>query len=245
MSDTVTSLVGPYLQRHWPNCPAEVLAVLRDQVAPAAENHLGPCATDLVLQSAATWPWYPSAPVDQKQRFHQLTGHFMRVARGYVVARTAGGNPRKLKAGNGPHTRFTLQVPPVSGQVGLFWVVETNAASMVLALSVPLERADPYDDMLTLDIGHDQHWDSLRERGAQALRLEGLPTAPVWSEYDEWPRGRVIYDCSSRIFVIRADRKLHNGIFVEKIAARFEINAIECLIVPDDHYVSVRQIRPD
>ena len=76
--------------------------------------------------------------------------------------------------------------------VGPFWVVEEGGRSTVIALAVPLERAEAYGDMLTVDTGHLVHWSRLARRGARALRDDGIPTAPVWSEYEEWPRGRVL-----------------------------------------------------
>lgn len=54
-----------------------------------------------------------------------------------------------------------------------------------VALAVPLEQAETYGDMLTVETGHLQHWSRLARRGAPALRAAGLPTAPVWSEYEE------------------------------------------------------------
>jgi len=60
--------------------------------------------------------------------------------------------------------------------------------------------------MLTTEMGHYDFWSAPVRRGMQGLREAGLPTAPVWSEYEEWPRGRVLYDCNARRFVVRADR---------------------------------------
>ena len=43
--------------------------------------------------------------------------------------------------------------------------------------------------MLTVSTGHLDYWSRLAHRGARALREAGIPTAPIWSEYEEWPRG--------------------------------------------------------
>ena len=109
--------------------------------------------------------------------------------------------------------------------VGPFWVVEEGGKSTVIALAVPLERAEAYGDMLTVDTGHLEHWSRLARRGARALRGDGIPTAPVWSEYEEWPRGRVLYDFVARRFIIRADSQLHRPEFVRLIADHFGIEA--------------------
>jgi hypothetical protein len=125
--------------------------------------------------------------------------------------------------------------------VGPFWVVEADAQPAVIALTVPLERADTYGDMLTVDTGHLEHWSRLARRGALSLREARLPTAPVWSEYEEWPRGRVLYDRTARRFVVRADRQLHRPAFMRLIADRFCIETVSLTILSDDHYRSVRR----
>jgi len=58
-----------------------------------------------------------------------------------------------------------------AGMVGPFWVVEADGRAAIIGLAVPLERADAYGDMLTLDIGHLDYWSGLARRGTRALRL--------------------------------------------------------------------------
>ena len=131
---------------------------------------------------------------------------------------------------------------PETGRVGLFWVVEEGGRPSVIALAVPCRQAEVYGDMLTLDTGHLQYWTELAMRGASALRAAGRPTVPVWSEYDEWPRGRVLYDCEARRFVIRADRRLHRPAFLSLVAASFEIEVADTTVFPDEHYRSIRSV---
>ncbi len=129
-----------------------------------------------------------------------------------------------------------------TGMVGLFWLVEDRGRAVLIAHAVPLEQAVPYGDMVTVDTGHFEYWSELARRGARALREAGTPTAPVWSEYEEWPRGRVLYDRTARRFVIRADRQLHRSAFVRLIADQFRIAATNAVILSDDHYRSVRRV---
>lgn len=97
--------------------------------------------------------------------------------------------------------------------------------------------------MLTVDAGHADYWSDLAgARGARALRDAGVPTAPVWSEYEEWPRGRVLYDRAGQRFVIRADRQLHRPAFLQLIAGRFHIVVADAVVLADDHYRSVRRV---
>ena len=129
-----------------------------------------------------------------------------------------------------------------AGMVGPFWVVEADGHAAIIALAVPLERADAYGDMLTVDIGHLDYWSGLTRRGARALHEARLPTAPIWSEYEEWPRGRVLYDRVARRFVIRADRQLHQPRLIRLIAEHFGIAMADATILSDDHYRSVRHL---
>ncbi len=126
--------------------------------------------------------------------------------------------------------------------VGLFWIIDEGGQTRVLALMVPLSEAIAYGDMLTIETGHFDYWTELAARGARVLRAEGLPTAPVWSDYDEWPRGRVLYDRCAFRFVIRADSKLHRPPFLQLIARRFQNEECNILLCGDDHYESVRTV---
>ena len=128
------------------------------------------------------------------------------------------------------------------GKVGLFWVVEEDGTAVVVAHDIAMEQAERYGDMLTIDIGHLEYWSTLARRGARSLREAGLPSAPVWSEYEEWPRGRVLYYCLARRPVIRADKQLHHPAFVRLIADKFCVGGLNPLVLPDDHYRSIRRV---
>src|SRR4051812_37009936 len=95
--------------------------------------------------------------------------------------------------------------------VGIFWsVFEASQPLMLLADLVPLGEAEPYGDFLTHG-GHHEHWAALARLGADGLRRRGLPTAPIWSEYEEWPRGRVVHHVPTGRFTIYADRQLRQA----------------------------------
>ena len=128
------------------------------------------------------------------------------------------------------------------GRVGLFWFVEDHRTVCLLGLVVPLDQADCYGDMLAVYTGHAEYWADLAHRGALALRAAGLPTAPVWSEYDEWPRGRVMHDCTCKRFLVRADMQLRRPKFVRIIAERFGIPIQRTLVLADDHYQGARRV---
>ncbi len=126
--------------------------------------------------------------------------------------------------------------------LGLFWAVEDRGRAVLIAHAVSMEQAIPYGDMLTVETGHFEFWAGLARRGPRLLRAEDIPTAPLWSEYEEWPRGRVLYDCAARRFIIRADRQLHRPAFVSLIADRFRFVTADASVLPDDHYRSIRRV---
>jgi hypothetical protein len=134
--------------------------------------------------------------------------------------------------------------PAEAGMVGPFWIVEVDGHAAIIAVTVPLDQAVIYGDMLTVETGHLEHWSHLAGRGTRALREAKLSTAPVWSEYEEWPRGRVLYDSVSRHFIIRADTRLHHPDFIRLIAEHFRIDMAATTVKSDEHYQSVRRVPP-
>ena len=125
---------------------------------------------------------------------------------------------------------------------GLFWVVGDHGKAALIAHAVAMEQAVPYGDMLTVDAGHFEFWSGLARRSPRLLRAAGIPTTAVWSEYEEWPRGRVLYDCAAGGFIIRAHRQLHRPAFVRLIADRFRFVTADASVLPDDHYRSIRHV---
>jgi hypothetical protein len=132
--------------------------------------------------------------------------------------------------------------PAQTGLVGLFWVVEDHGTAVLIAHAVSMEQAVPYADMLTVDEGHFEVWSELAHRGPRLLRAAGIPTTPVWSEYEEWPRGRVLFDRPARCFVIRADRQLYQPALLRLITDHFRIAGANTRLLPDDHYRSIRPV---
>lgn len=74
-------------------------------------------------------------------------------------------------------------------RLGIFWLVDGK----LLIDSVPLSECDKYGDHLNYPGSHIHVWEQWRLVGK----------APVESEYEEFPRGRVIYGTT---FTLLADR---------------------------------------
>jgi hypothetical protein len=76
-------------------------------------------------------------------------------------------------------------------QVGIFWLVRGT----LLIDRAPVSEAEPYGDFLTHAAGHDKAWE----------RFQSVGAAPQDMEYDEPPRGRVMYDTKAQTFSLLAD----------------------------------------
>jgi hypothetical protein len=76
-------------------------------------------------------------------------------------------------------------------QVGIFWFVDGT----LLIDRTPVSAAEPYGELLTHAAGHDKTWE----------RFQSMGIAPRDMEYDEPPRGRVMYDTKTETFALLAD----------------------------------------
>ena len=120
--------------------------------------------------------------------------------------------------------------------VGIFWVVQTTAGEAHLfAAGCPLDKAEPYGDCLTYGPGHYETWAHwCRDRTVDpALR------ALVRSyEYEDWPRGRIVFDRSRDLFIIYADRKLMASAMIVRIATQSHLPEERTEVKSDWHYQS-------
>ena len=129
---------------------------------------------------------------------------------------------------------------PATPHVGIFWRIQTSTiAPMLLVDSVPIEQADAFGDFLNYG-GHYEFWADMARLSALELRKRNLPDVVRWSEYEEWPRGRVVYHVPPARFILYADRKLQTAEMVKQIVARFGLPAERVDVRGDEHYVSVR-----
>jgi hypothetical protein len=130
--------------------------------------------------------------------------------------------------------------PIVTPKLGIFWRVHVpEAAPMLLVDSVPVTGAESYGDFRTHG-GHYEFWSKLAAMSVSELLQSGFPDVVKWSEYEEWPRGRVVFHVLSNRFVIYADRKLRNPKIVQQIMQRFSLPSDRTDVRGDSHYVSVR-----
>lgn len=118
--------------------------------------------------------------------------------------------------------------------VGFFWLLPgPSGAQVILADKIPLSKADDYGQCRTHSGGHAEFWDALVKR--RAVILLNLPTG---SEYDEFPRGRVVYDTLITRFIIYIDERIRPKVYLDKIIREFCLPRPQCVISSDPHYRS-------
>ena len=76
--------------------------------------------------------------------------------------------------------------------VGIFWLFRDR----LILDATPISKAEAYGTALTHPTGHIDYWARLQQTGA----------VPAEVEYEEPPRGRVVYDGRERCFHLLADK---------------------------------------
>jgi hypothetical protein len=126
--------------------------------------------------------------------------------------------------------------------VGIFWAVETGPGeARLLTAGCSLESAEPYGDFLTFPDGHYEVWARWRIAKESAPVLRVVATT---FEYEDWPRGRIVFERSKGHFIIYADRKLMRPETIAQIQKRFSISTEQMTVQTDFHYQSNRAPGP-
>lgn len=120
--------------------------------------------------------------------------------------------------------------------VGIFWMIGNGEPSALLVDRSRLDSAESYGDCLKHAGGHFEIWERLKNRGARFLAGQGLPSAIAFCEYEDFPRGRVVYRTADERFVIYADRRLHGPDTIRRIAAAFGLTNSRVVVRTDAHY---------
>ena len=82
--------------------------------------------------------------------------------------------------------------PATEPRLGIFWLVDGK----LLIDSAPLSECEEYGDHLNYPGSHIDVWE----------RWKRIGSAPEESEYEEYPRGRVMCDKNAKEFTLLADR---------------------------------------
>jgi hypothetical protein len=129
-------------------------------------------------------------------------------------------------------TVATAASAPTTPAVGIFWQVN---GVLVVDLST-LDEAEPYGDCITHATGHYECWDHWQTLSTTRLAALGYPDCIVSTEYDHWPRGRVVYETPTRRFVLYADRRLQKPEVIDALKTAFGLNDAEVIVRSDSHY---------
>ena len=98
-------------------------------------------------------------------------------------------------------------------------------------------EAELYGSALTHSGGHYDYWETMRSRGAAYIRSRGLSMALLQSEYEEWPRGRIVFHTENLRFSLLADRRLHTPERIRLIRDEFHLPKDSFDIHLDGHYI--------
>lgn len=108
--------------------------------------------------------------------------------------------------------------------VGIFWFVMQAGRPKLLTCQTPWRDAEDYGDFKTEAMAHYDFWPGLRKR----LKLVG--------EYEDWPRGRVVYHVRDEVFTAFIDRQLSGDGFRAAILDAFHLPPERTRFAFDAHY---------
>ena len=107
--------------------------------------------------------------------------------------------------------------------VGIFWLYSDE----IIIDSTPLSKAELYGTALTHPTAHIDYW----------TRLQQTDTVPAEVEYEEPPRGRVVFDGREQRFHLYADKCiLSQRKVVRKIMDAMHLPPGKTSVDRDEHY---------
>jgi hypothetical protein len=112
---------------------------------------------------------------------------------------------------------------------------QQSAAARRRSAGCPLDQAEPYGDCLTYGPGHYETWARRRRDQTVDPALRAIVRS---YEYEDWPRGRIVFDRARDLFILYADRKLQTPETIAYIATQFHLPAERTEIQTDFHYQS-------
>uniref|UniRef100_Q02AX9 Uncharacterized protein n=1 Tax=Solibacter usitatus (strain Ellin6076) TaxID=234267 RepID=Q02AX9_SOLUE len=126
----------------------------------------------------------------------------------------------------------------LQASVGIFWALPGKRQTVnLLAHRCSLTNAEPYGEMLICRHSHYRVWERWRRNPRPAQ--PNLASLIVASEYEEWPRGRIVYHAPDKRFILYADAQiLRRSDILATIREIFGLPADQTDTKPDSHYVS-------
>jgi hypothetical protein len=121
---------------------------------------------------------------------------------------------------------------PPAPSVGIFWLVN----DILVFERSTLDEAEPDGDYLTHPVGHDERWEEWQRLGTMGLSALGYPAIIAITEYEDWPRGRIVYEEPMDRFVIYADERLQNPETIGLVKTAFGLGNADAIVRSDDLY---------
>ena len=136
----------------------------------------------------------------------------------------------------GPTIAAVILVEP---SVGIFWqVTDDRGRPALLTDRTALASAEPYGECLTHPYGHYEVWERWRNAPARAKPKDAITRAITVHEYEDFPRGRIVYHQPSARFWIYADKRLQKSQVLNELRGAFGLAEAECEVRSDPHYRS-------
>jgi hypothetical protein len=129
-----------------------------------------------------------------------------------------------------------MPAPEADPQVGFFWFVGRRGQWRLVAEGLRLDDAERYGEHLTHPGGHYDHWAALAARGRRWLQANGYPDEIAVHDYEDFPRGRVVYDLTDRLFVLYVDPRLRGRKLIVRLVDRFGLSGQTVVVRLDSHY---------
>lgn len=125
----------------------------------------------------------------------------------------------------------------MKGSVGIFWgIPEPDSSWTILVDSTSLATAEPYGDFLTHPRGHYDVWVLWQKTHTAPIATRFILQAIADHEYEDFPRGRIVYNIQTQLFTLYADRRLQREETITRIASEFGLASGSFAVRSDAHY---------
>jgi hypothetical protein len=129
---------------------------------------------------------------------------------------------------------------PQNAYVGPYWFVRDDSGIVLLmAHRCALAQAEQYGDFLTCPHGHYEVWEGRRSRRGE----DSIGTIVRDCEYEEWPRGRVVFNSVEGRFIVYADKQIRED-DLGRVLEHFGIPPERVAFMSDGHYRSTQSLHP-
>lgn len=120
--------------------------------------------------------------------------------------------------------------------VGIFWGMATSERWVLINEMTTLADSEDYGDFLTYPSGHFEIWEPLTRMPLSQLELSNLPALILGKEYEDFPRGRVVFNKPNRLFTIYADRRLQHPAIIQAVCRACCLATQTYVVRSDEHY---------